>query len=81
MSRMGRRLAWLLAACLLGGTPALAADEDEEPDYARPGAYIKGAAQVAIWNAHEGMAPAAPASWQPDFAFDIWSYRKVDPRR
>ena len=71
MSRMGRRLAWLLAACLLGGTPALAADEDEEPDYARPGAYIKGAAQIAIWNAHEGMAPAAPVSWQPDFAFDM----------
>ena len=69
MTRMGRLLAGCLSFLFLWSGGAWA-DDEEEPDYARTGAYVRGAAQIAVWNAKEGISPAAPVYWQPDFAFD-----------
>jgi hypothetical protein len=72
MARLWLLIGAVLAALLLGHGAAWADDdEDEEPDYARTGLYVRGAAQAAIWSARGGFPPAPPVSWQPDFGLDV----------
>ena len=71
MARIGLLTGTLLAILLLGHGAAWAEDEDEEPDYARSGAYLRGAGQLAVWTSRAGMAPAPQVEWQPDFGLDV----------
>lgn len=76
MARLWLSLPWLLctlcAVLLIGPFAALADDEDdEEPDFARSGGYVRGTAQLALSSSHQGFAFAEELSWQPDPGLDV----------
>lgn len=72
MARLWLLFGTVIAVLMLGHGAALADDdEDEEPDYARTGAYVRGAAQVAIWSSLAGFPPAPQVNWQPDPGIEV----------
>lgn len=65
-------LAFLAPAALLAPAAALAQeDEEEEPDFARSGPYVRGSAQLALSTSMDGFLVAPPVDWQPDFGVDL----------
>jgi hypothetical protein len=76
MARLWLSLTWVLctlAAVLTIGPAAAWADDDdeEEPEYARPGGYVRGSAELALTTSRQGFLPGDTLSWQPNFGMDV----------